>query len=81
MNKNARTLCLETLLNDSELSGLEKVAQMLGIPKSTLNRGWINERVQQHLMGPPPVRESRGCRGAGRPASRAEAFMSKRRQV
>jgi predicted transcriptional regulator len=81
MNKNARTECLETLLNESELNRFENLAAMLGIPKSTLNRSLINREVQRHGMAPPPARESRGCRGVGRLASRASASLSMRRTV
>jgi hypothetical protein len=81
MNKNTRTLCLETLLNESEHSKFAALAQLLGIPMSTLNRSWINREVQRHGMAPPPGRESRGCRGAGRPASRGAPALLQRRQV
>lgn len=81
MNHNARTFCLETLLNESELSGFEALAQMLGVPKSTLNRSLINREVRCHGSPPVPPRESRGCRGPGRPASRAGVSLFQRRQV
>lgn len=81
MKQTARTLCLETLLNESELSGFEALARMLGIPKSTLNRSIINREVRRHGMPPAPPRESRGCRGAGRMASRGSVPVSQRRQV
>ena len=80
MNKNARTLCLETLLNESELSGFEALAKLLGVPKSTLNRSLSNREVQRHGKRPGAPKASRGWRG-GRVASRSSAPLMVRRQV
>jgi hypothetical protein len=71
LNPNVRTEVLETLLNPMELSGFAALSKLLGLSKSALNRSLINSAVQSHGMAPPPSRESRGCRGVGRPASRA----------
>ena len=81
MSNTARTLCLETLLNDDEMTGFERLAKLLGIPKSTLNRSLINREVQMHGNSPPAPKESRGCRGVGRQASRGSARLGQRRQV
>jgi hypothetical protein len=71
LNPAVRTETLETLLNPEELKGFTALSRLLGISKSALNRALINSAVQSHGMAPPPGRESRGCRGPGRPACRA----------
>ncbi len=71
LNPNTRTECLETLLNPAEMDRFNALSKLLGISKSALSRGFINSEVQRHGIGAPPSRESRGCRGAGRLASRA----------
>lgn len=71
LNPNVRTEVLETLLNPKEMGGFSTLCKLLGVSKSAYNRSLINTAVQTHGMAPPPVRESRGCRGVGRPASRA----------
>jgi hypothetical protein len=71
LNPNVRTEVLETLLNPAELKGFTALSKLLGISKSALNRCLINNAVQANGIAPPPTRESRGCRGVGRPANRA----------
>jgi hypothetical protein len=71
LNPNVRTEVLETLLNPEELSGFTALSKLLGISKSALNRCLINNAVRTNGIAPPPSRESRGCRGVGRPANRA----------
>lgn len=71
LNPNVRTEVLETLLNPKELSEFTALSKLLGISKSALNRCLINSAVRTNGIAPPPSRESRGCRGVGRPASRA----------
>ena len=71
LNPAVRTEVLETLLNPAEMTGFTALSKLLGISKSALNRSLINSAVRTHGMAPPPGRESRGCRGIGRPASRA----------
>jgi hypothetical protein len=53
------------------MNGFTALSKLLGISKSALNRSLINSAVRTHGMAPPPGRESRVCRGVGRPASRA----------
>jgi hypothetical protein len=75
MNPKVRHNCIEVLVNDDELSGLNTVCKALGVAKSALVRSLINKQVQQHGMPPARQKESRGCRGPGRPANRASAGM------
>lgn len=79
MNSNTRTVCVEVLLNESELSRLDSSRGGLG--RSPYFRNLLHLAARLHGMAPPPQRESRACRGVGRPASRAAGFMSQRRQV
>lgn len=81
LNPAVRTECLETLLNPAEMSGFTKLSQLLGLSKSALNRSLINSAVRTHGMAPPPSRESRGCRGAGRMANRASSPKGARRNL
>lgn len=71
LNPNVRTEVLETLLNPKEMGSFTALSKLLGLSKSALNRSLINSAVSTHGMAPPSGRESRGCRGPGRPASRA----------
>ena len=71
LNPDVRTEVLETLLNPKEMGNFTALSKLLGISKSALNRCLINNAVQTHGIAPPPLKESRGCRGVGRPASRA----------
>lgn len=71
MNHAARTTTIEVLVNDEEKSAATALCKALGIGLSTWYRGLGNVAVQQHRMPPAPPRESRHCRGVGRPASRA----------
>lgn len=81
LNPAVRTETLETLLNPEELSGFTALSKLLGISKSALNRALINSAVRTHGMAPPPARESRGCRGPGRPANRARGVSNGRRHL
>lgn len=78
LNPAVRTECLETLLNPAEMTGFTALSQLLGLSKSALNRSLINSAVRTHGMGQPPGRESRGCRGPGRPACRARGVTARR---
>jgi len=78
LNPAVRTECLETLLNPAEMNGFTALSKLLGLSKSALNRSLINSAVRTHGMAPPPSRESRGCRGPGRPASRASGVSARR---
>lgn len=81
MNQNARTTTIEVLVNDDEKSSAAALCKVLGIGLSTWYRGLGNAEVRRHGMPPDRPRESRHCRGVGRPASRGAAAMSQRRQV
>lgn len=78
LNPNARTACIEVLLNESELSRLDRIRGGLG--RSPYFRDLLHRATRTNGMGPPAVRESRHCQGAGRPASRGSGFLI-RRQV
>ena len=71
INTAVRTECLETLLNPAEMSGFSDLCKLLGVSKSAYNRTLINTAVRTHGTGRDQQKESRGCRGPGRPASRA----------
>lgn len=75
MNPNTRHHCIEMLINDNELSGLNTICTALGVAKSVFLRSLMNAQVQRHGMPPAPPKESRHCRGVARPASRASAGM------
>ena len=71
MNHAARTTTIEILVNDTEKNAAKALCKTLGIGLSTWYRGLGNAEVQRHGMPPSPPKESRHCRGVGRPASRA----------
>ncbi len=77
MNPNTRTICIEVLLNEAEESRLDEDRGGLG--RSPYFRNLLHAAARTHGMAPPPARESRGCRGVGKPASRATGFMGQRR--
>lgn len=81
LNPDVRTEVLETLLNPKEMGGFTNLCKLLGLSKSALNRSLINSAVQTHGMAPPPGKESRGCRGAGRLANRASGPKGARRNL
>lgn len=72
MNPNTRHHCIEMLVNDQELNGLNTVCQALGVAKSVFLRGLVNAQVQRHGRPPDSSRESRACPGNIRMASRAD---------
>lgn len=71
MNHAARTTTIEVLVNEDEKNAAKALAKAFGMGLSTWYRGLGNAAVQQHRMPPAPPRESRNCRGVGRPANRA----------
>lgn len=79
MNPKTRTVCIEVLLNSSEVSCLDHLRGGLG--RSPYFRHLIHAAARTDGKSPPQRMESRGCRGPGRPASRGGAAMSQRRQV
>ena len=74
MNKNARYITAEVLLNEQEKRSAVAVCKDLGIGLSTWYRGLGNAAIRTHGMPPAPPKESRGCRGS-RPANRASVGM------
>ena len=78
INPNTRTATVEVLMNAAELEGLDRVRQMFGMDRSPFLRFLTNNAVRTHSTTPPPFRESRGCRGPGRPASRARGVSARR---
>lgn len=79
MNPKTRTVCIEVLLNPSEVTRLDDLRGGLG--RSPYFRHLIHAVARTDGKAPPHRKESRGCRGPGRPASRGGAVMSQRRQV
>jgi hypothetical protein len=79
MNTNTRNVTIEVLLNGAEVSCLDRLRGGLG--RSPYFRHLINVAERTDGKAPPQRKESRGCRGPGRPAARGSAFMSLRRQV
>lgn len=69
LNPATRTAVVEVLFNPGELSVLDKIRN--GMARSTFLRSLSNNAAHGHGMAPPKGRESRGCRGVGRPANRA----------
>ncbi|RSZ60018.1 hypothetical protein HF313_14990 [Massilia atriviolacea] len=79
-NPNARNICIEILLNGAERSTLDGLRGGLGA--SPFFRSLLHAEARTHGTPPAPPKESRHCRGAGRPASRASiARPMVRRQV
>lgn len=72
MNPNARHLTVEVLLNDHEATLLDQIRGGLG--RSPFFRHLMHGAAQSNGKPPPPPKESRSCRGQGRPASRGAAF-------
>lgn len=81
LNPNARTECVEVLLNPSELSGLDRVCQAFGMARSTFLRGLSNNAVRTHGTAMPGGKESRHCPGPGRAAARARGVSTSRRHL
>lgn len=79
MNPNTRTVCIEVLLNEAEETRLDKLRRGLG--RSPYFRALLDEADQAHGMPPARPKESRGCRGPGKMASRGAAPLGMRRQV
>lgn len=81
MNPNTRTKRIEMLVNAAEETILDTVRGP--VDRSSFMRGlmYAAAAARTHGMAAPPPRESRHCRGLGRPASRASVSMSQRRQV
>lgn len=71
LNPATRTETVEVLFNPEELAGLDSIRKLFGIGRSTFLRGLSNSVVGAHGKPPDRPKESRGCRGVGRPASRA----------
>jgi len=70
-NPEARDDTIEICVNSREKSDAKAFCKLLGIGVSTWYRNLGNAEIQRHGMPPAPPKESRGCRGVGRPASRA----------
>lgn len=77
LNPDTRTETVEVKLNLREVSRLDNIRGGLG--RSPYFRALLDEADRRHGMPPAPPKESRGCRGQGRPASRASATLSMRR--
>lgn len=78
MNPKTRTVCIEVLLNPSEVTSLDRLRGGLG--RSPYFRHLIYTAARTDGKAGPQRKESLGCRGPGRPAS-GGALKSQRRQV
>jgi hypothetical protein len=78
LNPNVRNACIEVLLNKQEEIRLDKLRGGLG--RSPYFRALLDGADRAHGMPPAPPRESRGCRGQGKQASRGAPAMSMRRR-
>lgn len=78
MNNETRTEAVEVLFNPTELAKFSSLCKALGVAKSTYLRGLANVQVQTHGSGGAQLRESRHCRGLGRPASRASLGVARK---
>lgn len=72
----ARHHTVEVLINDAELSLLDQIRGGLG--RSPFFRNLMHGAAQSHGKPPYPPKESRACRGVGRPASRASFGVASR---
>lgn len=79
MNPNARTKRIETMLNQSEVTLLDTIRGH--VDRSPFLRGLMYAAARTNGIPPAPPKESRGCRGNGRIASRASSGMMVRRQL
>jgi hypothetical protein len=70
-NPDARIETIEICVNHSEKSAAKALCKALGIGVSAWYRGLGNAELQRHGTPPAKPKESRHCRGVGRPASRA----------
>ena len=71
LNPATRIETVEVKMNPEELASLDGLRKLFGLGRSPFLRALSNVSAHTHGMAPPPARESRGCRGVGRPASRA----------
>lgn len=79
MTTETRTITIEVLLNSTEVTYLDSLRAGLG--RSPFVRQLIHSAARTDGKAPPQRKESRGCRGPGRPASRGGASAFQRRQV
>ena len=79
MTTEARTICIEALFNTVEVSRLDRLRGGLG--RSPYLRHLVDVADRVDSKATPAQKESRGCRGLGRPASRAGAGLFGRRQI
>lgn len=70
----ARHITVEVLINEAELSLLDQIRGGLG--RSPFFRHLMHGAASSHGKPPSPPKESRGCRGMGKPASRARASFA-----
>lgn len=70
-NPEARTDIVEVCVNTIEKSEAKAHCKAIGIGLSAWYRSLGNAELQRHRNGAPAPKESRGCPGAGRLATRA----------
>jgi hypothetical protein len=75
LNPAVRIETVEVKMNPEELASLDGLRKLFGLGRSPFLRALSNVAAHTHGMAPPPVRESRGCPGRGRPACRARGAM------
>ena len=78
MNPNTRTKRIEMLVNAAEETILDIVRGP--VDRSSFMRGlmYAAASARTHGMAAPPARESRHCRGLGRPARASRAVVTPR---
>jgi hypothetical protein len=66
-----RDLTIEICVSPTEKATTKAFCKALGVGVSTWYRNLANAEMQRHGKPPAHPKESRGCRGPGRTASRA----------
>lgn len=80
-NPEARDDTIEICVNSKEKSDAKTFCKMLGIGVSTWYRNLGNAEMQRHGMPSAAPKESRGCPGRGRLASRPRGVTNGRRHL
>lgn len=82
MNPKTRTATVEVLMNDAELQTMDAIRGGLG--RSPFLRSLMHAAAtvaRTHVTAHVSTKESRRCRGPGKPASRGGAVMTSRRHL
>lgn len=81
LNPATRIETVEVKLNPEELASLDGLRKLFGLGRSPFLRALSNVAAHTHGMAPPRSRESRGCPGPGRLASRSRGMSTGRRHL